>query len=57
MQLAPVIIESPSDSDVSAGDGVEFVCAATGVPVPEISWRFKNQLVPGTISDGPGRSR
>ena len=57
VQLAPVITEAPNDLEVNAGDRVEMFCAATGVPVPKIRWKFQNQLVPGTSTESPGKSR
>ncbi len=58
--VAPTLTELPKDTEVPEGESVELVCAATGVPPPAITWKFKNQPIPGSrleATDNTGRSR
>uniref|UniRef100_F6ZIH2 Hemicentin-1 n=1 Tax=Ciona intestinalis TaxID=7719 RepID=F6ZIH2_CIOIN len=59
VQIPPTLTEQPSDQNIHSGDTLTLVCAATGVPVPTITWKLNNQIVPGqaTTPDAPGRSR
>lgn len=51
--VLPEFPRQPVDQIIHEGDNVTFVCNATGVPTPAISWAYNDGPLPAT-SDARG---
>jgi len=45
-KVPPQVIVSPRNQTVSEGKTVKFICKATGVPKPAITWTFNDRSLP-----------
>ncbi len=50
VRAAPVIVSSPGDQAVLAGEPVQLAVAVTGVPAPAFQWRKNGVNIPGATS-------
>ncbi|XP_068096243.1 hemicentin-1 isoform X2 [Hyperolius riggenbachi] len=45
-QYGPSFTERPSDVSVNVEDKLRLSCKATGIPFPQITWSFKEKIIP-----------
>ncbi|XP_074654070.1 hemicentin-1-like [Tubulanus polymorphus] len=56
VQVPPTFTRLPQDQEVTANGRIELECAASGLPVPVITWKINNTVIPSPPSIN-GRSR
>uniref|UniRef100_A0A670IF80 Hemicentin 1 n=1 Tax=Podarcis muralis TaxID=64176 RepID=A0A670IF80_PODMU len=46
VHVLPTFTELPGDLALNKGERLQLTCKAVGVPVPQISWTFNNNIIP-----------
>ncbi|XP_060132638.1 hemicentin-1 isoform X1 [Zootoca vivipara] len=57
VHVLPTFTELPGDLALNKGERLQLTCKATGVPVPQISWTFNNNIIPAQYDGVNGLSQ
>ncbi|NXK97014.1 HMCN1 protein, partial [Formicarius rufipectus] len=56
VHVLPAFTELPGDVALTKGEQLKLTCKATGIPVPQITWTFNNNIIPAQYDDVNGHS-
>ncbi|XP_060630493.2 hemicentin-1 isoform X1 [Anolis sagrei] len=56
VHVLPTFTELPGDVALKRGERLQLMCRATGVPIPQITWTFNNNIIPAQYDGVDGAS-
>ncbi|XP_029473326.1 LOW QUALITY PROTEIN: hemicentin-1 [Rhinatrema bivittatum] len=56
VHVPPAFTELPGDISLNKGEQLRLTCQATGIPLPQITWAFNNNIIPAKFDSVNGHS-
>nr|XP_033816119.1 hemicentin-1 isoform X1 [Geotrypetes seraphini] len=56
VHIPPTFTDLPGDISINKGDQLRLSCKARGVPLPQITWAFNNNIIPAQFDNVNGQS-